>query len=195
MSEGKEALAKAVRESWKTGWKTGVYSDLVIKCGEYSFNVHKIVVCAGSARRLSGMQEGDTGVIELLATSDSQDVDEQFGTDDPETVKLMIDYLYLHDYEAPAISIDPEEANEGRTRTPRLTPSGDCNVVMHAEIYSLGSKYHIDLLKAAALRKFSEAAMYAWNGAQFVDAIRLVYTTTPGEDRPPRHRSSSDHRP
>jgi hypothetical protein len=42
------------------------------------------------------IQEGDTGTIELKA---AQGNTPDLGDDDPRSVKLMIDYLYLHDYD------------------------------------------------------------------------------------------------
>ena len=41
-------------------------------------------------------QEGDTGIIELKAAQESTP---DVGDDDPRAVKLMVDYLYLHDYD------------------------------------------------------------------------------------------------
>lgn len=57
---------------------------------------------------------------------------------------------------------------------------------MHAKMYALGSKYGIDSLKATALGRYSEAANYAFNSASFIEAIRIVYTTTPEDDKGPR---------
>jgi hypothetical protein len=47
-------------------------------------------------------QEGETGIIELKAVSDECP---DAADDDPRAVKLMIDYLYLGDY-------DPATADE-----------------------------------------------------------------------------------
>lgn len=66
---------------------------------------------------------------------------------------------------------------------PALTPCGDCNTIMHAKMYALGSKYGIKSLKDVALGKFKEAAMYAWNHGDFVEAIGIVYSTTPDGDK------------
>ena len=97
----------------------------------------------------------------------------------------MIDFLYLHDYEAKTVYIDPDEANEGRAPNSNtlLSPMGDCNTIMHTKMYALGSKYQIHSLKAVALAKFTEAVTYAWNDPDFVEATRLVYSTTPDHDK------------
>jgi hypothetical protein len=42
------------------------------------------------------LQGGDTGIIELKAAGESTP---NSGDDDPPAVKLMIDYLYLYDYD------------------------------------------------------------------------------------------------
>jgi hypothetical protein len=49
------------------------------------------------------IQEGDTGIIELKAAQESTP---DLGDDDPRAVKLMVDYLYLHDYD-PRTAIAP----------------------------------------------------------------------------------------
>ena len=99
----------------------------------------------------------------------------------------MIEFLYHHDYEAPAVFVSAESANERAKpmglSLPPLVPSGDCNVLMHAKMYTLGSKYMIESLKAIALQKFTEAVKYAWNHPDFIVAVRVVYTTTPHSDK------------
>lgn len=64
------------------------------------------------------IQEGDTGVIELKAAQESTP---DLGDDDPRSVKLMIDYLYFHDYDprtakAPvSVAIDEDCKDEEST--------------------------------------------------------------------------------
>lgn len=48
-------------------------------------------------------QEGDTGIVELKAVQESTP---DVGDDDPRAVKLMVDYLYLHDYD-PKTAVAP----------------------------------------------------------------------------------------
>ena len=152
-------------------------------------------------------------------SDESEDQDES-GNDDPEAVKLMIDFLYLHDYEAPTVEITQAGSERGADDTfgessaetntvklyptygsrrgkmkarqvrksslaatpPSITPLGDCNTVAHAKIYALATKYNIESLKTTALREFDQAATYAWNHAEFAEAIHVVYTTTAEED-------------
>jgi hypothetical protein len=55
------------------------------------------------------IQEGDTGIIELKAAQESTP---DLGDDDPRAVKLMVDYLYLHDYD-PRTAIAPVSVSIG----------------------------------------------------------------------------------
>ncbi|KAH9826501.1 hypothetical protein Tdes44962_MAKER00464 [Teratosphaeria destructans] len=204
MSEGRVAADDALRILLKSG----DYSDLRIKCGDKEFKVHKAIVCARSeyfakackpgafkvspgtcsvsenesvSSLLTMSKEGEDGIITLQAATTDDDEDD-VSLDDPEAVKLMIDFLYCHDYEAPVVFITVDEANIGVSGQ-KITPSGDCNTVMHAKMYALGSKYSIPSLQTVALGKFMEAASYAWNTDDFVTTIGLVYTNTPDEDK------------
>jgi hypothetical protein len=55
------------------------------------------------------IQEGDTGIIELKAAQESTP---DVGDDDPRAVKLMVDYLYLHDYD-PVTAVAPVSVSIG----------------------------------------------------------------------------------
>lgn len=41
-------LSEVMKELWECGLSQKKYSDLVVKCGELDFHVHKIVVCSQS---------------------------------------------------------------------------------------------------------------------------------------------------
>lgn len=58
------------------------------------------------------MKEAREGVITLKAAPMSENETDDLDADDPEAVKLMIDFLYHSNYEAVSTSIPPEEANE-----------------------------------------------------------------------------------
>lgn len=162
-------------------------------------------------------QEGKEGVIDLKAlTADNEnDVD----ADDPEAVKLMVDFFYANNYVAPAVDIAKAHSNstttpsaidlapdrrksrgnrapprkiakrrasmasmDGSSSSTAQTSKGDCNPVMHATMYGLGSKYGIKSLKNLAMEKYKSAVLAAWNSSEFAHAIRVVYTTTPDND-------------
>lgn len=67
------------------------------------------------------IKEGDTGIIKLKAAQESNP---DFGDDDPRAVELMVNYLYLHDYDprtaiAPvSVSIGEDSKNEESTDRP-----------------------------------------------------------------------------
>ncbi|KAI6809619.1 hypothetical protein KC342_g18313 [Hortaea werneckii] len=86
------------------------YSDLTIVCGSFEAKVHKCIVCPQSeffekACETGRWKEGDTGVIELRPASHYGD--DAIAEDDPEAVRLMIDYFYLGDYDPEVITKDP----------------------------------------------------------------------------------------
>jgi hypothetical protein len=71
------------------------------------------------------VQEGDTGIIELKATKERTP---DIGSDDPRAVKLMIDYLYLADYDpGTVLAPDPTTLLDDRKdcdrKSPNLQPS------------------------------------------------------------------------
>ncbi|KAK3616470.1 hypothetical protein LTR56_025938 [Elasticomyces elasticus] len=72
-------------------YKSGDFSDFEITCGHHTFEVHKPI-------------EGQTGKIELKAIGES---DDDATCDDPEAIKLMIDFFYHLDYNAEPLELTP----------------------------------------------------------------------------------------
>ncbi|KAK6429298.1 hypothetical protein LTR95_014556 [Oleoguttula sp. CCFEE 5521] len=76
--------------------------DFEIKCGSYSFKVHKVVLAAQSEYfrtvfKAGRFKEGQECSIPLKAAeSGSHEVDD--ACDDPEIIKIMVDYFYELDY-------------------------------------------------------------------------------------------------
>ncbi|KAH7081227.1 hypothetical protein BKA63DRAFT_405963 [Paraphoma chrysanthemicola] len=70
--------------------RDGKYSDLVITCGTDTYNVHKVIVCTRAqvfSRAVGfGGKESDEGKIDLPE-------------DEPDTVALLMQYLYEGEYE------------------------------------------------------------------------------------------------
>ncbi|RMY61287.1 hypothetical protein D0863_11321 [Hortaea werneckii] len=149
---------------------TGEYSDLTIKCGDRTFQVHKNIVC-----------EGATGTIELQSSTDPNAVEDDPSLDDPDAVKLMIDFLYLHDYERIATCFS--DTLEVSAKRAFGAPDGDYGAIMDAKVYALGCKYQIPSLQSASLEKFETAADLVWDTEEFVHAVHLVYSTTPDSDK------------
>ncbi|KAI7240294.1 hypothetical protein KC343_g7155 [Hortaea werneckii] len=174
MSDGQQASNEALQRMLKTG----EYSDLTIKCGDRTFQVHKNIVCARSEYFATACA---TGTIELQSSADPDAAKDDPSLDDPDAVKLMIDFLYLHNYVAieTCFSETPKASNK---RTLGAT-DGDAGSIMHAKVYALGSKYQIPSLQSTSLKKFEAAAALAWDSEEFVHAVHLVYTTTPDSDK------------
>ena len=57
------------------------------------------------------------------------------------------------------------------------------NLVLHAEVYALAEKYGIEGLKYLALEKFGVDSSKHWNTEDFLQAAKVVYTSTIDEDR------------
>lgn len=112
-------------------------------------------------------QEGETGVIELKATThDAEHAD--ISCDDPEIVKLMIEYFYHFDYlrdlAAPSTSATP-----------------DPFLIEHAKVFAMAVKHQADGLGQLAARKFEKAASIYWDHKDFAQAAHVVYTSTPDD--------------
>ncbi|KAI7218604.1 hypothetical protein KC333_g3497 [Hortaea werneckii] len=184
MSEGQSASNEALRKLLDTG----EYSDLTIKCGLRTFKVHKAIVCARSeyfaaACKPDAFKEGATGTIELQSTADPNAAKDDPSLDDPAAVKLMIDFLYLHDYANMRTWLDSSGVCQGFSYGLVGNGPGDAGAIMHAKVYALGSKYQIPSLQSASLKKFEKAAVVAWATKEFVHAVHLVHSTTPDSDK------------
>ena len=70
------------------------------------------------------MQEGQTGIVELKS---SEGECPDLGDDDPQAVKLMIDYLYLEDY-------NPDLTPASGSSTPVESKDGCENIERTAEV-------------------------------------------------------------
>ncbi|KAI7237999.1 hypothetical protein KC330_g2867 [Hortaea werneckii] len=182
MSKGQSASNEALRKLLDTG----EYSDLTIKCGLRTFKVHKAIVCARSeyfaaACKPGAFKEGETGIIELQSTADPNAAKDDPSLDDPAAVKLMIDFLYLHDYPNIKTYLFPSESLKVFGKSP--SDPGDAGAIMQAKVYALGSKYQIPSLQSASLKKFEKAANLAWDTDRFVHAVHLVHSTTTDSDK------------
>ncbi|KAK3634626.1 hypothetical protein LTR56_015206 [Elasticomyces elasticus] len=83
-------------------YASGDFTDFEIVCGQRSIRVHKAVICAQSRyfRAPCGRQyaEGNIGRIVLKAIGEGDDDEES--CDDPDAIKLMVDFFYHLDYAA-----------------------------------------------------------------------------------------------
>lgn len=146
------------------------------------------------------------------------------GSDNPQAVKLMIDYMYLNDYEAPAVDVEKGEegvvaagqadgqehadgqdqddeqdqddteddegdgsqqaidAEDGADSDATQVSHINRNMLMHAEVYHMASKYGVQGLQLVAEKKFLQAAGNAWGHSSFPDALSLLFATTTEHD-------------
>jgi hypothetical protein len=96
---------------------------------------------------------------------------EDLSCDDPEAVKNMFDFMYLHTYGSPTSC-----SNGG-------TPADAVDLCLHASIYALGEKYGIAGLKEASLQKFEDSAEISWKTDAFYEATKIVFTSTADHDK------------
>ncbi|OQO06152.1 hypothetical protein B0A48_08740 [Cryoendolithus antarcticus] len=115
--------------------------DFEIKCGSYSFKVHKVILAAQSEYfrtvfKTGGFEEGQECSIALKAAeSGSHEVDD--ACDNPEIIKIMVDYFYKHDYKVKNhVNATPQPA------ATKPTPSG-----------LRGSAYRAHIAKVASSQK------------------------------------------
>ncbi|KAH8901904.1 hypothetical protein BR93DRAFT_932736 [Coniochaeta sp. PMI_546] len=59
----------------------------------------------------------------------------------------------------------------------------DPNLIIHANVYTLGEQYAVEGLKAVALEKFVAEVKVHWATEDFLQAVEHVYSSTPEHDR------------
>ncbi|KAH7149118.1 hypothetical protein B0J13DRAFT_550713 [Dactylonectria estremocensis] len=171
--------AKALQSSLISA-ESGVYSDLLIKCGTDEYYVHKILLCTRSpffAKACDGpFKEGQSGEIDLP-------------DDDPEAVASMICYLYRGCY--PRVEADAERPQEKRLGSPwnaetygeETISLQDEYLCLHAKVYAIAEKYQVSGLKEMALRNFSFLVPRTISPHNFAEASEIAYTMTIDSDR------------
>ena len=155
---------------------SGNGSDLTITCGEHTFHVHSPIMCSRS----------DYFAIHRDASTRFQASDPhhvRLSQEDPHLVERMITFIYTSEYPNPT----------GEEIVGVFYDVDALALTVHAAMYGLGDCYGIRSLKWVAAGKFKEL-MQSWYPLvdkslhsskllAFVQAIRIVYTTTPEHDR------------
>ncbi|KAL1586300.1 hypothetical protein WHR41_05568 [Cladosporium halotolerans] len=176
------------------------HSDCTIVCGPYHFKVHKVILAIQSkyfktAFKNGTFKEGKNGVIELKAADgDTEEFDE--ACDDPEIVKLMVEYFYHLDYPRPKDSTTSTKSTRQSTKKLRYShPTWDSsgqetppqafdaeqpnvNLMQHAKLFAMAVKYQIDGLRHLTTQKFKEAVATQWSHEDFAHTIHIVYNST-----------------
>lgn len=126
----------------------------------------------------------------------TEDDDSESDCDDPEIVKLMMHYLHHLNYLAnddtpnhpvtgpcglpPASDFDVRP-KKGRKAKKRWSSPETTHLIEHAKLFAMASKYGIDAFQRLTVGKFRIEARRAWDHHDLVNAVHLIYTTTPDE--------------
>ncbi|KAF5689299.1 kelch 8 [Fusarium circinatum] len=132
-------------------------SDVEIRCDGQEFAVHSLVLFC----------HADYFKRQLTGPwRESEDKTIEIKDFDANIVEAMLRFVYFFDYNIP----------------PNTRP-----MMFHAEVYQIGDKYGIDLLKKQAVNKFerviNEAEVTAEFASNLASTITIVYNTTPSGDR------------
>ncbi|KFY17915.1 hypothetical protein V492_00295 [Pseudogymnoascus sp. VKM F-4246] len=129
--------------------ETGAFSDLIITCGNKTWNAHRVVVCPKSsffrAACNGNFKEAATGVINLE-------------DDNPLVVKLMMEYFYKDWYTI--------------GKLPAGSPS---TLSVHIQVHRLGDKYGIEELCALADGLYCKYLRREASFEEYVASIPEVY--------------------
>ncbi|RFU76155.1 hypothetical protein TARUN_6097 [Trichoderma arundinaceum] len=151
--------------------QSGQFSDLTFVCQGQEFKIHKLVVCSQSpvlAAAIKGQfKEAQTGVIQI----DGFDV---------ETVRRMVEFLYMGDYdiqhpeEDKAVTAAPSGANEEvnldpeATSTAPLVPAQD--TLHHVRVNAIADYYDVQGLALLATQKIRLAYQSNWDAKAFLSS-------------------------
>ncbi|KAF2142632.1 uncharacterized protein K452DRAFT_358373 [Aplosporella prunicola CBS 121167] len=145
--------------------RSGKYSDVTIRCGEKTWNAHKVVICSQCKffdnACSGGFQEETTNVINL-------------DYDHPDAVDAMLQWCYWGEYNY--TKHDNETAKEYLIR-----------LLQDIRIYITAEKYGLDRLKALALEMLTTYAdeyhvTNEGDATKFTEIISLIYTDLPASD-------------
>ncbi|PGH14671.1 hypothetical protein AJ80_05852 [Polytolypa hystricis UAMH7299] len=170
--------------------ETGEFSDFKIQCQGEEFPVVKAIMCVQSpviaAAMRGGFQEAQTGTFSL-------------NDFDPETVKLMIEFMYTQKYDVPQPASGPDEleASESQVADAIAAPSETTletarnndkspeqhkptpiGVVQHVRMYAIGEYLDIRALRRHADNHISRTLTTEWSTPAFISGLREVFGLT-----------------
>ncbi|KAL8761593.1 MAG: hypothetical protein Q9184_002301 [Pyrenodesmia sp. 2 TL-2023] len=155
-------------------------SDLVVRCGDASFDVHKAVIYPQSTF-FAAQDHAYTLITSSSSTSASRSV-VVLQDDIPTTVERLLSYLYTGEYgDDAAAHHSPFFAC--RTKVASLGQWRHDTMLLHANMYAAGDRYGVLPLKAAAEAKFKAITKQSWPFQEFHIIVARVYASTPKEDR------------
>jgi hypothetical protein len=100
--------------------------------------------------------------------------------DDPEIIKLMIQFLYNLDYDESLCrkASETDQADDAKSST--LT-GPQVDMLTHAKVFATAIKYQIDGLRDLAEGKFEDSIESSWDSGAFPEVITVVFHSTPAE--------------
>ncbi|KKY13966.1 putative btb poz domain-containing protein [Diplodia seriata] len=148
---------------------SGKYSDLIISCGDRTWNVHKVIVFChcGFLEKVYGkdLQAQGSGVIELH-------------DDHPDAVAAMLEWAYSVDSQQP--TAPPKPGPNANTRNAQMLDWMHLNVRVHilAEKYSMSSLRRLAWINITMLTDYY--AVHSRDDAMHLTEIgALIYANTP----------------
>ncbi|KAI4644423.1 hypothetical protein J4E93_006325 [Alternaria ventricosa] len=146
---------------------SGEYSDLIIKCGDDVYKVHKVIVCTQAgffARAIKfGGKETQENVIDLP-------------DDEPKVIVALVHYLYLGTYDGEFSGTPPEPE---QPLVINLGARGSSSQLLnHSKMYAIADKYDVTGLRELASKNFTLACKIFWDDAAFATAVDHVFSST-----------------
>ncbi|KAF2142631.1 uncharacterized protein K452DRAFT_318219 [Aplosporella prunicola CBS 121167] len=147
---------------------SGKFSDLTIRCGEYAWKVHKVVLCTHCKffdnACSNGFLEAETSTITL-------------NHDRPIAVTGMLEWFYSGDY----TYTYPGDENDVATANENLYK------LSNVQVYILAEKYAIDKLKELAWDYIQEAHSDLTidseeDTVKFMETVSMAYEDLPDTD-------------
>lgn len=123
-------------------------------------------------------------MIDLMSTqSEFGSTDPQEACDDPEIVKLMVEYFYHFDYrrksQKPKPPVDSQSALD--VTTSPLPTQPIVHLVDDAKVFAMAVKYKVRALQDLAIKKFRASVHSHWKHEEFARVVVVVNTSTPSD--------------
>ncbi|KAF2434945.1 hypothetical protein EJ08DRAFT_722181 [Tothia fuscella] len=154
LQEYEEPMSISFADNLANLFETGKFSDMTVRCDNYTFKLHKAIVC-GQVRFFDNALNGP------FAEAGSQEINLE--NDDLEAVNAMFCYLYTIPYAELSFELLLLHAK--------------------LQVYSIADKYGITGLKALSRNRFESDVEIAWEGPDYNAAVAEVYEGTPADDR------------
>ncbi|KAK5707674.1 hypothetical protein LTR97_000212 [Elasticomyces elasticus] len=136
-------------DALKNAFHNPKHSDLIIRCADDRWDVHKVIVCAQSpvlAKACEGsFKEAEEGLITLHE-------------EDPSVVEAMLQFIYTLNFDDSCFDI--------------AETSG---IVFTVNVHIAADKYDIPTLRKLTVSKFRDQAATGWKTAGFAEAAALVF--------------------